>query len=271
MKIHHLNCGTMCPIGGALVTGRSAGEVICHCMLVETEDGLVLIETGMGSDDVRDSKRLGPIRFVTRPQLHMRDTALEQVKALGFSPSDVRHIILTHLDLDHAGGLPDFPKARVHVLGSELDAATHPPTREEKMRYRNVQWAHGPDWVRHAPQGDSWMGFDAVRELDGLPPEFLMIPLNGHTRGHGGVAVEVSPDQWLLHAGDAYFYSGEMDCHHPHCPRGLRAFQQVAAVDDKQRRRNQHRLRELVRAEGERVKIVCAHDPAELRAMQAGG
>lgn len=270
MKIHHLNCGTMCPVGGALVTGRSAGEVICHCLLIETEQGLVLVETGMGSDDVRKPSRLGPIRFVTRPQLRHSDTALAQVRALGYSADDVRQIIVTHLDLDHAGGLPDFPKAKVHVLQAEHDAATHPPSREEKMRYRQVQWAHGPDWQLHRPEGESWMGFDAVRRMEGLPPEFLMIPLPGHTRGHGGVGVEIEPGKWLLHAGDAYFYSGEMDCHHPHCPRGLRAFQRVAAVDDRLRRKNQQRLRELVRAEGEHVRVICAHDPAELRTMQLG-
>ncbi|MFD0510570.1 MBL fold metallo-hydrolase [Streptomyces aureus] len=31
---------------------------------------------------------------------------------LGYAVDDVRHIVLTHLDLDHAGGLPDFPRAR---------------------------------------------------------------------------------------------------------------------------------------------------------------
>ncbi len=40
------------------------------------------------------------------------------MKRLGYSINDVRHIILTHLDLDHAGGLHDFPNAAVHVSGS---------------------------------------------------------------------------------------------------------------------------------------------------------
>ena len=47
MRIHHLNCGTMCPWGGRLMDGRKdrAGEparVVCHCLLIETNDGLVL-------------------------------------------------------------------------------------------------------------------------------------------------------------------------------------------------------------------------------------
>ena len=33
------------------------------------------------------------------------------------------------------------------------------------------------------------MGFDGVRQLEGLPPEILMVPMPGHTWGHAGVAV----------------------------------------------------------------------------------
>ena len=272
MKIHHLNCGTMCPIGGTRITGGGhGGRIVCHCLLVETENGLVLIETGMGVDDVRHPTRLGPIRFASRPQLKLEETALHQVRALGFSPEDVRHIIVTHLDLDHAGGLPDFPKAKVHVLGSELDAALHPPTFAERERYRKVQWAHGPDWVRHAPRGEKWMGLEAVTQLEGLPPEFLMVPLSGHTRGHSGVAVEREPGRWLLHAGDAYFYYDEMNPRRHSCPAGLQVFQRTAAVNNRRRLRNQDRLRELVRAEGARVKVICAHDPEEFHVCAASG
>src|SRR3546814_15732883 len=32
---------------------------------------------------------------------------------------DVRHIIITHLDFDHAGGIEDFPAAAVHLTGRE--------------------------------------------------------------------------------------------------------------------------------------------------------
>ena len=38
-------------------------------------------------------------------------------------PGDVRHVLLTHLDRDHAGGIPDFPKARVHVHRKEHEMA----------------------------------------------------------------------------------------------------------------------------------------------------
>ncbi|WP_223281445.1 MBL fold metallo-hydrolase [Streptomyces antnestii] len=48
---------------------------------------------------------------MARPVLDTGETAVRQVAALGYDIEDVRHIVLTHLDLDHAGGLRDFPPA----------------------------------------------------------------------------------------------------------------------------------------------------------------
>lgn len=50
-RVHHLNCVSSCPLGGALMDGRTAslrGRLACHCLLVETGDGLVLVDTGFG-------------------------------------------------------------------------------------------------------------------------------------------------------------------------------------------------------------------------------
>jgi glyoxylase-like metal-dependent hydrolase (beta-lactamase superfamily II) len=59
-----------------------------------------------------------------------RETAYMQIKELGFNPQDVRHILVTHLDLDHAGGLSDFPEAKVHIFAPEFEAAMNPNWRE---------------------------------------------------------------------------------------------------------------------------------------------
>jgi hypothetical protein len=57
MRVHHLNCISTCPLGGKLMDGRTdsfvrRGELACHCLLVETADSLVLIDTGLGLRDV---------------------------------------------------------------------------------------------------------------------------------------------------------------------------------------------------------------------------
>ncbi|SFS72268.1 Glyoxylase, beta-lactamase superfamily II [Saccharopolyspora flava] len=254
----------MRPLGGRFIDGRGSvlgrARMVCHCLLVETERGLVLVDSGFGSADADPAQTSlpAPFRMLMHPLLDPASTALAQVKALGHDPADVRHVVLTHLDLDHAGGLRDFPQAKVHVHAPELRAATE----ASDMRYRASQWAHGPDWATYeGASGQDWFGFEAVRDLDGLPEEILLVPLGGHTTGHVGVAVDTGSG-WLLHAGDAFFSGGEL-ARPPHCPPGLRAFQRVMAADDRARRHNQERLRELA-ARPEGIDVFAAHDPAAL-------
>jgi glyoxylase-like metal-dependent hydrolase (beta-lactamase superfamily II) len=121
---------------------------------------------------------------------------------------------------------------------------------------------------RYDSRGEAWFGFECVRDLKGLPPEVLLVPLVGHTWGHSGIAVQLS-DGWLLHAGDAYFHEREMNTAHPGCPPGLRAYQRMMEVDRAARLANQERLRALARTHGDSVRILCAHDAAEFARWSA--
>lgn len=275
MRIHHLNCGCMCPLGGALFDGFSKGltaQLVCHCLLLETDQhGLVLVDTGFGSCDVlRPGERLSPFfRALNNIQLQKRYTALEQVRQLGYAAEDVRHIVLTHLDFDHAGGLSDFPDAQVHVLQREIDAARATRSFIGHNRYRHRQWDDVRHWQFYEPGGDHWFGFQAVRELRGLPPEIQLIPLTGHTHGHAGVAVQTGSG-WLLHAGDAYFYREEVGQNERHCTPGLRFYQRMMEVDRTARLANQHRLWTLSLEHRGEVTLFCSHDAQELARMQGG-
>ncbi len=272
MKVHHLSCGTMCPRLGRLLV-NAAGRMVCHCLLIETErSGLVLVDTGFGSLDVAEPRRmLKPwFRLFGRPRLSTEITAIDQIRRLGHDPRDVRHVIPTHLDMDHAGGLVDFPWASVHLLAAEHRAAMRRTTLLEKERYQPPRWRHGPRWVLHRPgEGEAWMGFDCVRDLPGLDEEILLVPLPGHTRGHAGVAVRRGDGRWLLHAGDAYFFSEEIHGAKRRCSPGLSLFQTAAEMDRYERMRNQRRLRALVRERGDAVNVFCAHDPFDLERCQA--
>ena len=265
-RVHHLSCGTLCPYGARLIAGEGGlgrSTLVCHCLLVEAGESLVLIDTGFGLDDMRHPYRRLGVPFVAgfgmRPD--PAETAAEQVRELCFDPADVRRIACTHLDLDHAGGLPDFPDAEIHVFEPERGVAVDPSLRD-RARYPSCHLAHGPRWVTHAVDGDSWFGFESIRMLPGVEPEILLIPLVGHSRGHAGVAVRDS-DRWLLHCGDAYFHHAEM-ADPPGCPPGLAAFQTATASDRAARRANQERLRELARDHGDEVTMFCSHSAVEL-------
>ncbi len=246
------------------MTPFASAAMVAHCLLVERPDGLLLVDSGYGADDIADPKRLGqPFRAVVRPVLDPTETAAAQVRALGRDPAEVTDIALTHLDLDHVGGIGDFPHARVHVHATELDAATS-PSLTERSRYVSAQWAHGPQWVRHQEAGDDWFGFTAVKAL---ADDVLLVPLHGHSRGHCGVAVRRPDGGWLLHAGDAYFFTGEKETPR-RCTPQLRVFQTVLAQANRARLANQERLRELHAAHADEITIFCAHDASELDALR---
>jgi glyoxylase-like metal-dependent hydrolase (beta-lactamase superfamily II) len=262
MRIHHLSCGTLCPVGGSLMSERRCrpfrGALACHCLLLETGAGLVLVDTGLGLNDIGNHRIESFFRFQCKPNISEAQTAVRQIEALGFSKDDVRHIVMTHLDFDHAGGLDDFPNAQVHVHVDEAEAASARRSFIAKGRYRPSQWGSHERWTLYRQGGDSWFGFQCVRDV-GIP-DVLLVPLVGHTWGHCGVAVAEPGGGWLLHAGDAFFDRREISAK-PRCKPGLRYYQLQMEVDRKERLRNQRRLRQLVRDHASEVRVLCSHDP----------
>lgn len=261
-KIHHLSCGTMRPAGGRLLN-RSPALVLTHCLLLETPIGPILVDTGVGLEDMADPRRLGPMRHILNLERKASDTAYQQVRRLGIKPEEVAHIIITHLDLDHAGGLPDFPSATIHLHEREFRAAMKPGSLREKERYRNCHWAHSPNWETHRERREmAWFGLDGVRPIAELADELVLLPLPGHTRGHAAVAVK-GPEGWLLHAGDTYYHHGEMEAR-PWCSPGFRLFQRLLShLDYGKAMAQQRKVHALVHGGEITVRVLCAHDPKE--------
>jgi glyoxylase-like metal-dependent hydrolase (beta-lactamase superfamily II) len=209
----------------------SPAPMCCHCLLIEGDDRLILVDTGLGVEDVNYPARLGFLfNAMARPRLEVAETALRQVADLGFRPNDVCHIVPTHLDLDHAGGIGDFPGAAVHVFAPELRAALNPSSLMERSRYRAVQIAAVKKWAPVEADREAWFGFQAVRAIPGTLDEVLLVPLPGHTRGHCGVAARMSYG-WLLHCGDAYFHHSEVAAVGGAAPPGLRLFERFVNAD----------------------------------------
>lgn len=270
MKIHHLNCGSMCPIGGSFPSLMPA-QIGCHCLLVEAPGGLLLVDSGFGLQDVQTPSLVGPMRWVLGAQLRKEETAIEQVRALGFQPEDVRWIIPTHLDLDHAGGIADFPWAEVHIWKSEYDFAHDPKAPWlKRQRYKPHQYKGHEKWVLHEEcAGEAWKGWEVVRQVPGLPPELLLVPLQGHSIGHWGIAIDrVSHEEqedWLFHVGDAYYDRGDLKPK-PDSPALMRYFQRVSSHNYKQARANQCKLFQMAEQETKGLQIISSHDNKDFQA-----
>ena len=247
-KINHINCGTL------LVPNFPT--VVCHCLLLEGETGLALVDTGIGLLDVQQPvERLGQqLIDMAGFQFHEHDTAVRRIEQLGCSTDDVRHIVMTHGDPDHAGGLADFPNAKVHIAEEELVHCL-----SGHWRYISGHFAHQPHWHAYAKAPRQWFGLEARAVSTGFSSEILLVPLFGHTLGHCGVAVQQG-DRWLLHVGDAYYLRAELtEENHP-----VSAMAAQRADNDEWRRASLRELRRLHHDHSDEIAMIGYHDITEL-------
>lgn len=147
MKLHKIDAGNLKLDGGAMfgvvpkvlwqklypADDNNLGNWAMRCLLVQTENKNILIDTGMG--DKQDEK------FFKHYHPNGEGHLLESLKKQGFTPDDITDVIITHLHFDHAGGavlydnygqlMPTFPNAEYHISKRQWEWAVNPNRREK--------------------------------------------------------------------------------------------------------------------------------------------
>ncbi|HIE24922.1 MAG TPA: MBL fold metallo-hydrolase [Anaerolineales bacterium] len=169
--------------------------------LIETEQGLVLVDAGLSTAEYETPSLFTQIfRVITIMPFDPKEAVLNQIQKMGYKAEGLKHIILTHAHFDHISGITDFPDAKIHIYRKEYEAYMGRRKLFFDLAYNKNYVAHNPDFQLYDDIGEKWHDFDAIR----LPfsPEIWLIPLAGHSRGHCGVAIKKN-DGWILHCGDA--------------------------------------------------------------------
>lgn len=182
--------------------GSTAGSV-----LVKHPAGDLLIDTGNSShfDDEIRGFPLGTwlkLRFLAG-QLKPENPLPQALRRAGEDPSKLRWAILSHVHLDHTGGLMDLHHLPVLLTREELQFANDPSVQAKGFVIAaHVQKLLGSDasTLRFDPK--PYETFDESADLykDG---SVVAVPLRGHTPGSVGIFVNLSPARRLFYVGDA--------------------------------------------------------------------
>lgn len=260
-RVHHLNCATFKPWRGT--------TLVTHVLLLELEHGLALVDTGIGTADVRNPRRLGSSVKITGAAMRLAETALRQIEGMGFVGDDVTDIVATHLDYDHIGGLSDFPLARLHTTAEEFHTASRPTlSGGGLMRYRS---AHTRPMLNVNTYGhnDTRVHGLGARSLRGLEEVFL-VPMPGHTVGHAAVALIDPVRGWLVHAGDAFMHHSTLRPAGARTggvgTRRLRLVERALAANPAAVATTHNDLRRLSNAG---VRVFCSHDSSQFEALRS--
>ncbi|AJW63167.1 N-acyl homoserine lactonase AttM [Elizabethkingia miricola] len=247
-EIHHLNC--------VRIVSPLNDNVCGHCLLIQENDKLILIDTGIGLLDTQQPvERIGQ-QFIDMIGYRFSEdlTAIRQIESLGFDPQQVTDCIISHMDNDHIGGVADFPQATVHIGAEEFDSFN-----SGNPRYLKLPMAHQPAVKTYAEKTDEWYGFEA-RKIDiNTEAKIYLIPLFGHTAGHCGIAVKAN-DKWIFYIADAYYLRAELnDSKHP-----VNELARMRAENDDLRLESISKIRKLIDEHPE-IEVFGYHDIEEFR------
>jgi glyoxylase-like metal-dependent hydrolase (beta-lactamase superfamily II) len=225
--------------------------------------GPVLVDTALHpSAATRPSANLGRLGArIVKPRLEHGHDVPAQLRARGIDPKSIRTVVMTHLHLDHAGGIPEFPNAAFVVSAAEWEAAT--TDRRPLLRgYIPAQFDYLFDYRTidyDSAAVSSYASFGRTIDLFG-DGTIRVAFTPGHTAGHQSVIARLA-DRDLVIAGDAIYTSGQLDGA-PEPPR---------PVDPHNWRRSQRELQRFHERYPDAI-IVPGHDPeawAKLRERYA--
>jgi len=160
----------------------------------------VLFDTGMHPDTIdHKARHFGADADLYDLLMAPGDDAASLLAQVGVAPADVAHIVQSHLHYDHAGGLPLFPDATVHVHRDERPFALWPPAYQRDPA----------QFIRREFEGvANWHEIEGEHDVLG-DGRLVTFPTPGHTKGHQSLLVHLDSGPVVL-VGDAAYDLAKM-------------------------------------------------------------
>ena len=172
-------------------------RIIVPIYAFDTDEGWVLYDTGFSPGAQSRLDRLG-----MGPRIAEDNTAVGQLRMIGVAPEDVTKVIISHLHVDHAGGIPFFPDADIYVQKDEFTWAQHPNDFQKTVYDRRIFGMRGVKWQLLA--GD-----------EVIVPGLTVMLANGHTPGLQGLIVELPETGYYLLGSDSVYLMENIENAHP--------------------------------------------------------
>jgi glyoxylase-like metal-dependent hydrolase (beta-lactamase superfamily II) len=177
-----------------------------YAWAIEHPEGVIVVDTGAAAH-LKSLPRWHPyFRFAVRFDIEPEQEVGPQLRGLGIGARDVKTVVLTHMHIDHDGGLAHFPHSR--ILGSAGEIARTSGIAGAMLGYLPKRW---PKWF--APEPLAWQptafGPFASSAPISAAGDVIAVPTPGHTPNHLSVVVR-DGDHEIMLAGDASYLESTM-------------------------------------------------------------
>jgi N-acyl homoserine lactone hydrolase len=177
-----------------------------YAWAIEHPEGVIVVDTGAAAH-LKSLPRWHPyFRFAVRFDIEPEQEVGPQLRGLGIGARDVKTVVLTHLHIDHDGGLAHFPRSR--ILGSAGEIARASGIAGAMLGYLPKRW---PKWF--APEPLAWQPTACGPFASSAPisaaGDVIAVPTPGHTPNHLSVVVR-DGDHEIMLAGDASYLESTM-------------------------------------------------------------
>lgn len=187
----------------AIFTDREWTEWLpTYAWAIEHREGVIVVDTGQGAHLLQTGRSLHPfVRWEVKFRIDPEEEIGPQLRGLGIAPRDVKRVVLTHLHMDHDGGLAHFPNTEILVASGELRTASGWSGRIRG--YLPDRW---PSWFDPVPlelSAEPFGPFARSRRLT-RNGDVIAVATPGHTADHISVLVQ-DGDRTLILAGDTSY------------------------------------------------------------------